>query len=199
MKTLLHICCATCAIGAIKALRDDGADVVGFFYNPNIHPFLEFRKRIKAVKVLRESVPFPVIMDEDYGLGLWIREVFHADPAARCQRCYDLRLRRTAEVALAHGCDSFTTTLLISKHQNHEALRESGERIGEEAGVPFLYRDFRPCNDAAHEEAKKRHLYRQQYCGCCMSEYERFKDTTREIYKPDLIARREPDGKEWEG
>jgi hypothetical protein len=190
VKVLLHICCATCALGALEALREEDAQITGYFYNPNIHPLLEFRKRIKALKVLREGVREPLLIEETYGLQTWIEQVYDRDPARRCVRCYELRLRRAAKTALEQGCDAFTTTLLISRHQPHETVWKVGRRVGEEHGVPCLYRDFRPYMERAVEAARKRHLYRQQYCGCCMSEYERFKDTTRELYKPDLVRRK---------
>jgi serine/threonine protein kinase len=93
------------------------------------------------------------------------------------------RLRRTAERAREMGSDAFTTTLLGSPHQDHELLRESGERAAEEVGVSFLYRDFRPLHERSHEAARRRQLYLQPYCGCCFSEYERFRDTGRELYR----------------
>ncbi len=189
MKVLLHICCAACFIGAGKSLDGEGLEVEGLFYNPNIHPLLEFRKRIKAMKVLLENVRTPVTIDESYGLDLFMREVYRPEPGIRCVRCYELRLRRTADVAREQGADAFTTTLLISPHQMHDTIRRVGERIGEESGVPFLYRDFRALDRKAHDDAKRRHLYLQQYCGCCFSEYERYRDTTRELYKPDIARR----------
>ena len=191
MKTLLHVCCAGCLIGALEALRGEGAEVEGIFANPNIHPLLEFRKRMKAVKVYLESDPLPVIFDEDYGLETFVQKIHHPDRSKRCQRCYEARLRRTAEAARAMGFDSFTTTLLISPHQYHDVIRAVGEQVAGRVGVPFLYRDFRPRHQAAHAEAGRRHLYRQQYCGCCFSEYERYRDTTRELYRPAAERLRE--------
>ena len=192
MKTVLHVCCAGCCIGALKALRSEGIEVEGIFTNPNIHPLLEFRKRLKALKLYLESDHLPMIFDEAYGLERFVTEIYHPEPLQRCEACYEARLRRTAEVARAGECDSFTTTLLISPYQHHDLIRKVSERVAAELGVPFLYRDFRPFHDDAHAEAKRRCLYRQQYCGCCFSEYERYHTTTRELYQPHL--RQQPQG-----
>jgi len=183
MRLLLHICCAPCAIGALAPLRAEGHDITGLFYNPNIHPFLEFRKRIKALKVLCESDPLRVIFDESYGLETFVQVIYRPSRPERCAACYDERLRRTALVAREKGLDAFTTTLLVSPHQDHESVRVTGERVAQETGTSFLYRDFRSHHERAHEEARRRSIYLQQYCGCCFSEYERYRDTTRELYR----------------
>jgi len=182
MNVLLHICCAPCTIAPLKALRDEGHAVSGFFHNPNIHPFLEFRKRIKAVRVFMETDAVPVGIDETYGLDDFVREAYDPVRAARCEKCYAMRLRRTAERA-RRRFDAFSTTLLVSKHQDHERVRAVGERVAQETGVRFLYRDWRELAEEGQAEAKGRSLYRQSYCGCCWSEWERYRDTTRELYR----------------
>lgn len=182
MDVFLHICCAPCTIAPLKALRGEGHAVSGFFHNPNIHPFLEFRKRIKAVRVFMESDPIPVEIDETYGLDEFIRRAYDPVQATRCEKCYFMRLLRAAERARGRF-DAFSTTLLVSKDQDHERVRAVGERVAEETGVPFLYRDWRALRDEGHAEAKRRSLYRQAYCGCCWSEWERYKDTTKELYR----------------
>ncbi len=183
MKTLIHICCAPCLIGPLEVLRREGVTPAGFFFNPNIHPLLEFRRRVKALRVFLEGDPLPVTFDEGYGLERFIHEVYDPDPARRCDACHLLRLRATAALAKADGFDAFTTTLLGSPHRDHERVRALGEQAAEEAGVSFLYRDLRPWHDPGREEARRRQLYLQSYCGCCFSEYERFRDTNREVYR----------------
>ena len=183
MKVLIHVCCAPCLIGPLEALRAEGLQLSGFFYNPNIHPFLEFRKRIKAVRVFLEKDDVPIEIVEEYGLEMFVREIYRPDRRERCRNCHFMRLRRTAERAREMGFDAFTTTLLGSPHQDHDLLRESGERAEEMERVSFLYRDFRPLHERSHELARRRQLYLQPYCGCCFSEYERFRDTTRELYR----------------
>lgn len=180
---LIHICCAPCLIGPLKLLRGEGIEPEGYFYNPNIHPLLEFRKRVKGLRVLMQRDPVRAEIDETYGLEQFIQEVYDPDPKKRCERCHALRLRATAIKAAREGFEAFTTTLLGSPHRNHEMVRALGERAAAEAGVAFLYRDFRPLDEAGHEEARRRGVYLQPYCGCCFSEYERFRNTTREMYR----------------
>jgi predicted adenine nucleotide alpha hydrolase (AANH) superfamily ATPase len=183
MRVLIHACCAPCLIGPLDALRGEGHEPAALFYNPNIHPFLEFRKRVKAMRVFMEADAIPVEIDETYGLDFYVREIYDPLPRVRCARCYRARLVRTARLAAERGFDAFTTTLLGSPHQDHEALRRVGEEAAEAAKMPFLYRDFRSAHDEGHRVARARHLYLQQYCGCCFSEYERYRDTTRELYR----------------
>lgn len=183
MKTLIHICCAPCLIAPLDQLRSENMEVAGIFYNPNIHPLLEFRKRVKALRVFLESDDLAVEIDETYGLEKFVTEVYDPNRHQRCANCYAMRLRHTARRAGEAGFDAFTTTLLVSPHQDHEGVRKTGQQAAAEAGTTFLYRDFRPLNARSQEEAKRRSLYRQSYCGCCFSEYERFRNTTRELYR----------------
>jgi predicted adenine nucleotide alpha hydrolase (AANH) superfamily ATPase len=83
-------------------------------------------------------------------------------------------LEATARAAKKGRFDSFTTTLLHSKHQNHEMIREMGESLGQRYGIRFIYEDFRLGWKEGIEVSKKLGLYRQQYCGCIYSEKERY-------------------------
>src|SRR3989337_2053345 len=75
MNLLLHICCACCLCAPLNELRKEGFRVTGLFYNPNIHPFLEFRRRLKALRVFQESDPIPVIYHEEYGIREYLKNV----------------------------------------------------------------------------------------------------------------------------
>lgn len=180
---LVHVCCATCYLKVADDLHERRVDFEGFFYNPNIHPLLEFRRRLKACKVLAHDVGLSMRFDEDYGLFEWLREVAgHED--RRCDICYRMRLTRTAQVARDEGFAAFTTTLLVSPEQRHEALHRMGEEIADQVGIKFLYHDWRPLYESACAEAKDRSLYRQQYCGCIFSEYERYRNTGKHLWRP---------------
>lgn len=186
MKLLLHICCAPCLCAPLEELRNNGIEITGYFYNPNIHPLLEFRRRLKSVKVFQESSPLPVHYCEDYGLEEFLRSVGHsASGGQRCKDCYHLRLTATARYARAQGLDAFSTALLFSAHQKHELLRQVGEEVSQQEGIPFYYVDYRHLYPKSHELAKKRCLYLQSYCGCIFSEYERYAPTTKYLYKGD--------------
>ncbi|NLW50070.1 MAG: epoxyqueuosine reductase QueH [Candidatus Brocadiaceae bacterium] len=184
MRVLLHVCCAACAIEPAEELARNGHRVHGFFSNPNIHPFIEFRRRLKALKVLQERLPLPVTYQEDYGLPDWLAAVRWAAPAAeRCADCYRLRLARTAETAARGGYEAFATTLLSSTHQDHSVIRAIGEECARTHGVAFLAQDWRPLAERGHERARRMRLYLQNYCGCVFSEWERFRDTALHVYR----------------
>lgn len=182
MKILLHICCSVCTTGPFHELSDEGHEVTGYFYNPNIHPLIEYRRRLKSVKVLQERMPIKVIYDEAYGLTRFLEEVDWRS-GERCRDCYRLRLGQTAEIAARQGVDAMTTTLLTSEHQAHEMVAEIGRRCAEERGIEFLYRDWRHMAEPNRGRAQDLGLYLQQYCGCIFSECDRYKDTGRHLYK----------------
>ena len=211
MRLLIHICCADCLARTLAGLRAGGRQVTllpphgtseeaagrepcaaspahaedlqvaGVFFNPNIHPLLEFRRRLKSVRVLLERVPLDVACDETYGLVDFCRAV-HPDYGvpARCRQCYALRLGRTAERAAARGFDAITTTLVTSRHQDHDLIRSVGEAQAARHNVAFFYEDLRAA-DAPDEVV--RGLYRQQYCGCVFSEADRYASTTKHLYR----------------
>jgi len=182
MKILLHICCAPCLIGPYERLAEEGHEVTALFFNPNIHPLIEFRRRLKAVKVLQERMPVPVIFDESYGLVQFLHEVDWDSPR-RCRDCYRLRLNRTARQAVEGGFDAFSTTLLASRQQDHDLVRSVGTDCARKTGSRFLAEDWRPLADQGHDRARDMRLYLQGYCGCVFSEWERFRDTTRHLYR----------------
>ena len=173
MKTLLHICCAPCANQPIEVLKTDGLEVTGFWFNPNIHPFTEYRARRNTVRDYLQAIELPLIEQNNYALRPFVRAVAE-DIENRCIKCYEMRLFETARVAKEGGFDSFTSSLFISPYQNHELMRETAERAASEYGVQFLYRDFRPLFRDGQNKAKELDFYMQKYCGCVFSEEERY-------------------------
>ena len=127
MNTLLHICCAPCANQCIDLLRTDGYAVTGYWYNPNIHPFTEYRSRRNCLRDYAASIGLPLIERNDYSLRPFVRAVAE-DIDGRCVKCYSMRLYAAAHAAKEGGFDSFTSSLFISPYQNHELLREVAER-----------------------------------------------------------------------
>jgi predicted adenine nucleotide alpha hydrolase (AANH) superfamily ATPase len=189
MKILMHVCCAPCFCAPLEELRGEGIEVTGHFYNPNVHPLLEFRKRLKAVKVMQAVLGMDMIWDERYGLTDFLKATFDR-PEPRCELCWGMRMTETARLAKERGFDAFSTTLLISGHQDHEAVKRIAENAAERFAVDFFYRDFRPLQGRSREMAKRLMLYRQQYCGCIFSEYERYKDTARELFRGETSEER---------
>jgi predicted adenine nucleotide alpha hydrolase (AANH) superfamily ATPase len=172
MKLLLHTCCGPCSIYPVEVLGGE-AEVTGYFFNPNIHPYTEWRARRETLASYARSIDLPVLFDDGYLLEEFIRGVVNREDT-RCSFCYAMRLKRTAEVAAREGFDAFSTTLLVSPYQKHQLIREIGEAVAGEAGVAFHYRDFRPGYRGAVERSRELAMYRQKYCGCIYSEKERY-------------------------
>lgn len=173
MKLLLHTCCAPCSVYCIKSLRGEGIEPVVYWFNPNIHPYIEYKTRRDTLKEYTKSIGINAIFDENYGLREFCKNVVD-DLENRCVKyCYRVRLEQTAKYAKENGYDTFSTTLLISPYQNHEALKKIGEEMAEKYGLTFLYRDFRPGFKEGQTEARELGLYMQKYCGCVFSEENR--------------------------
>ena len=114
-----------------------------------------------------------MIYRDEYLLEEFLRNVAPS-PEKRCQYCYTVRLEAAAREAKKEPFDAFSTTLLYSIYQKHDLIKEIGERVAGEVGIPFYYEDFRPGWRKGVEVSKALGLYRQQYCGCIYSEKERF-------------------------
>lgn len=173
MKILIHICCAPCAVYPITEMRKAGMDVTGFFFNHNIHPYLEYRRRLDTVVEYARQEALEVILRDDYQLEEFLGNVA-AKPDERCVYCYASRLDKAAEAAAENGFAAFTSSLLYSRYQNHDVIRTLGERAAEKFGVSFYYDDFRRGWQEGIRLSKVMSMYRQQYCGCVYSEKDRY-------------------------
>ena len=158
---LLHSCCAPCSSYVLEYLSQYFKITV-FYYNPNIYPESEYTKRILEQQKLIEEMHFRYPVSFLAGL----EEV--KEGGSRCMGCYELRLKESAEIAVAGGFDYFTTTLSISPMKNAQKLNEIGQRVGEEYGVQYLLSDFKKKNGYKRsiELSGIYGLYRQDYCGC---------------------------------
>lgn len=173
MNTLMHICCAPCANRPIARLREEGLSVTGFWFNPNIHPYTEYQARKRTLEEYSKEIGMKLVIGGTYDLRPFIAAVA-GDIDSRCTYCYRVRMEKTAQYAAANGFDSFTTSLLISPYQNHEAIAAVAREMGEKYGVTFLYRDFRPLFQEGQQFARDHGFYMQKYCGCIFSEEERY-------------------------
>jgi len=182
-RVLLHICCGPCSITVVQGLRAEGFEVTGLFYNPNIHPAAEYLRRREALAEVAARLDFPVIfLDKEYDPAVYLRETAFRENN-RCFHCYRLRLERTLKVARRGGFAHFSTTLLYSKMQKHEVIRDLGRDLAGDAKTAFLYRDFRPTWNQGIELSKSFGIYRQDYCGCIHSEFERRRRDLRALAK----------------
>ena len=172
-NTLLHCCCAPCSVRCIEDLRGEGIEPTAYWYNPTIHPYQEYKARRDTLVSYAPTIDMALVVDEDYGLRPFVQAVAQ-DIDHRCRYCYACRLDRTARYAAENGFDSFSTTLLISPHQDHDLIRQLGDVMAAKYGVPFLYRDFRSGFRDGHSKAKALGFYMQKYCGCIFSEEDRY-------------------------
>ena len=173
MKILLHVCCAPCTVYPLDYLRRQGHEVSGFFFNPNIHPYREFRRRIKGVDDFARQRDFKVDIDRNYGLKEYMQRVVFNENR-RCSICYDMRLEPATRFAVEQGADAFTSTLLYSRYQNHQLLIDKCEKLAALYGIKFYYSDFREGWQQGIDGSIEMDLYRQPYCGCIYSEQERY-------------------------
>jgi predicted adenine nucleotide alpha hydrolase (AANH) superfamily ATPase len=207
VKLLLHCCCAPCSLACIKSLGEESTepnakaelntklDLALFWYNPNIHPFTEYKSRRDTLVQYAKKLGLKLIMEgitgasdkmDDYGLRSFIQGLSAAgslpragkadasEKISRCAFCYRMRLEKTAMAAKEGGFDAFSTTLLISPYQNHELLKKTAEEAALRYGTEFLYRDFRPLFREGQTKARAEGFYMQKYCGCIFSEEERY-------------------------
>ena len=170
MKLLMHTCCAPCSVYCIDLLRNEGIEPIIYWYNPNIHPYMEYKVRRDTLKEYTKSIDVEAIFEEEYGLDNFCKNVI-GDLENRCSNyCYKIRLEQTAKYAKEHGYDAITTTLLVSPYQKHEILKQQGEEIAQKYGLKFLYKDFRVGFREGQAKARELGLYMQKYCGCIFSE-----------------------------
>ncbi|NLB34350.1 MAG: epoxyqueuosine reductase QueH [Elusimicrobia bacterium] len=172
-KLLLHICCAPCACYSVDILRADAYDITGYWFNPNIHGFREYSKRLMALGYYASKISMSIIED-NYSSSEWFRDTADHEGKDRCRACYSMRINAVAERAASEGFDGFSSTLFYSKHQSHNIMKEIAEEAGIKHGLEFVYRDFRQGWKEGIRMSRELGLYRQQYCGCVFSEIERF-------------------------
>jgi len=173
MKLLMHICCAPCTIYPLQTLRSDRHDLYGLFYNPNVHPYREYKKRLDTLDTFATQVGLSVQYPEEYNMEDFLRNVAFREKG-RCCHCYYGRLQYAAHRAKEESFEGFTTTLLYSKFQDHSMIKNIGESLAIEHQIKFYYRDFREGWMDGIKVSKGMGLYRQPYCGCIYSEKERF-------------------------
>ena len=173
MKLLLHACCGPCACYPTKMLRSQDVDFTLLYYNPNIHPYKEFKRRLSALRELAEKQDYRLIIDKTYPLEECVKGMLE-EPVVRCAFCYRMRLRYTAKYAADHGFTAFSTTLLYSPYQKHELIVQTAKAAEDEFGVEFYYQDWRPYYQEGVDISVALGLYRQPYCGCVFSERDRY-------------------------
>lgn len=175
MKLLMHTCCAPCSVYCIDELRSEGIEPTLYWYNPNIHPYMEYKSRRDTLAQYSKMININTIFEEEYGLKEFCKKTVN-DLENRCSNyCYRVRLEQTAKYAKENGYDAITTTLFVSPYQNHEAIKEILKEVAEKYELEFVYRDFRVGFREGQAKARELGLYMQKYCGCIFSEEDRYK------------------------
>ncbi len=174
MKLLLHACCAPCSVYCVDTLRAEGIEPTMYWFNPNIHPYKEYVSRRDCFKEYCQTQNLKSIIEDEYGLDEFCKNVSN-DIKGRCiNYCYPIRLRKIFEYAKENGYDTVSTTLLYSIYQKHDFIKKYCEDLSKEFEIDFLYRDFRVGFEQGHQKAYELELYLQKYCGCVFSEEDRY-------------------------
>ena len=208
MKLLLHMCCGPCSCYPVKKLRAAGWEPTGYFFNPNIHPYKEWKMRLDTAREFAAKVGLEFLADETYRLRDFLRGALAAEGEAgakaahpvpapalghpgsstgatggRCRFCYSWRLEEAARFAAENGFEAFTSTLFYSIYQDHELMRTTATALAEKYGLKFYYEDFRIGWQEGIDISRELGLYRQPYCGCIFSEEERYNKALRKKKK----------------
>nr|MBP3680487.1 epoxyqueuosine reductase QueH [Clostridia bacterium] len=174
MKLLMHTCCAPCSVYCIESLKNEGIIPTLYWYNPNIHPYQEYKARRDCLKQYAEDIGIHAIFQEEYGLDEFCKNVINNLQNRCVNYCYKVRLEQTAKYAKENEYDAITTTLFVSPYQNHEALKKVCEEVCKKYELEFVYRDFRVGFREGQAKAREYGLYMQKYCGCIFSEEMRY-------------------------
>lgn len=178
----LHCCCAPCTIEPLRELAGDYDRVTLVYANSNIHPEDEYVRRRDQFIAYAEELGASFV-ELPYNPASWLNSVVSEAASTpmgievdRCVACYRLRLGEVADWALASGADVFATTLTVSPYQHQETIAWVGGEVAAERGLAFDYRDFSPLYPLATQESREMGMYRQNYCGCFLSEFEAKRD-----------------------
>lgn len=173
-KVLIHACCAICLGYPHQRLTQDGYDVSVLFYNPNIYPQSEYKQRLD--EVIRfcsvTKTPLFIIEDNEQVYYDFVNGLEHEqEKGLRCEKCFELRLNKTAEFAKNNNFDFFTTTLSVSPHKNFNQIKSVAENVANNYNIKYLAYDFKKQNGfkITNEIANSYGFYRQNYCGCKFS------------------------------
>ncbi len=170
---LVHICCSVDSHYFLAKLREDypNRELIGFFYDPNIHPYSEYYLRLLDVKRSCRLLGIRLIEGE-YNINGWLKSVKglenEPEKGARCSVCFDYRFENSAKEASKLNIPIFTSTLLTSPKKSLEALKYAGDKIASKYNLEFIAPDYRKASGTQAQNilAKKDKLYRQDYCGC---------------------------------
>lgn len=175
MKILMQTCCSPCACQPIEELIKEGYEITLFYYNPNIHPKSEYINRLNELKKYLGKLKGVKIIEGEYEDKKWFELTrglkYEPEKGKRCDICYEMRLRKTAELARDKGFNYFASSLSISPHKKADKISQIGRELEKKYGVKFFDKDWKKMNGfkRACEISKQESFYRQDYCGCIYS------------------------------
>ena len=170
---LLHCCCAPCSSACLERLKDS-FEITVFFFNPNIEDAEYEKRKAELIRFIGET-GYAEILECEHDTGLYYSAIKglegEKEGGKRCEKCFYLRLKETAETAEKFGFGYFATTLTISPLKNARLINEIGEKLAEGKKVKWLYSDFKKKDGYLNSLrlSEKYNLYRQNYCGCVYS------------------------------
>lgn len=170
---LVHICCSVDSHYFLEKIQEEYPQekLVGYFYDPNIHPYSEYALRLLDVKYSCEKLGIE-LLEGTYDLQHWLTSVKglenEPEKGNRCTVCFEDRLSNSVQKAKELGHDKFTTTLLISPKKSQEKLEKIGYDLAQQHHIEFIFKDYRSGNGVQlqGQVVKQHQLYRQNYCGC---------------------------------
>jgi predicted adenine nucleotide alpha hydrolase (AANH) superfamily ATPase len=173
MKLLLHACCGPCLIEPLDEFSATADDLTIVYTNSNIHPAEEYERRRDTLRAYADGLGATVV-ELAYDPAAWAGAVGPLADAGpeRCRACYRLRLGEAARYAAENDFDALATTLTISPYQDADAIRDEGLAAAAGAGIEWIDRDFRSVYPEATRRSRELGMYRQNYCGCALSDVE---------------------------
>ncbi|MFC1482920.1 epoxyqueuosine reductase QueH [Candidatus Margulisiibacteriota bacterium] len=173
MRVLVNICGPAEGEIILRWLKERGYEAVGYFFNPNLHPYEEYRKVSLMTKMIATLHDHTVIFEKFYdNIEQYFKKAGskNNDTPAMCSACYQLRLEETARMAKKNTFDAFTSTLLTSQYRHHDEIQRLGMLISKKHKIKFLYEDLRKYRKEIKSVISHLNLYEQPYCGCVFSE-----------------------------
>lgn len=180
----MHTCCAPCFSYIENDIKENGIlnnsgklekmDYTAIWYNPNIHPKVEYEKRKDTFTKFCKMKGVNYELIDEYDLTGYVKNVVenvgeNKKYSLRCEYCYFLRLEPVFKYAKEKGYDAVSTTLSISPYQNHELIKRAGQVLSNKYNTEFIYVDYMEHFREGQKMARDYGLYMQKYCGCIFS------------------------------
>lgn len=172
-RLLVHICCYPCLDVSLPAIKKFGFGFDGFFFNPNIHPYAEYKKRLSTLKTNAGEISF---QEGDYPYREFIRRTLDLEGEKRCGECYRIRFTELVKKAVSAKYHFVTTTLFSSPYQKNRLIKEVLSEIAAASGLEALSFQADPEYRAKVRFLSEKQVYTQNYCGCIFSNYERSRE-----------------------